>query len=75
MQKQEGISTEQIIAVGDGANDLIMLSHAGLGIAFNAKPKVQQAAEFRINQKNMKTILYMLGISDSDADHLAREIS
>lgn len=68
MAKDEGISTEQVIAVGDGANDLLMLMRAGLGIAFNAKPKVQEAAEFRVNQKTLSTVLYFLGISEKEAN-------
>eukprot|EP00741_Cyanophora_paradoxa_P008461 tig00001333_g8188.t1 len=65
--QKEGISLDQSIAIGDGANDLLMLSVAGLGIAFNAKPKVQEAANFRINQRNMDSVLYLLGITDRDA--------
>ena len=44
LAKQEGIALEQVIAVGDGANDLAMLEAAGLGVAFRAKPKVRDAA-------------------------------
>ncbi len=43
----EGITPEQVIAIGDGANDLYMLAAAGLGIAFNAKPKVQEKVNFQ----------------------------
>eukprot|EP00656_Telonema_subtile_P013562 TRINITY_DN1688_c0_g1_i1.p1 TRINITY_DN1688_c0_g1~~TRINITY_DN1688_c0_g1_i1.p1 ORF type:complete len:535 (-),score=141.11 TRINITY_DN1688_c0_g1_i1:179-1783(-) len=60
------ISTEQAIAVGDGANDLEMLSAAGLGIAFNAKPKVQQASKYTINTNRLDSILYLLGVRASD---------
>jgi len=65
--KQEGIPEEQVIAIGDGANDLPMLSRAGLGIAFNAKLHVQERAKYRINQKTLTSIIYLLGISDKDA--------
>lgn len=60
----EGIDLQQVIAVGDGANDLPMLSAAGLGIAFRAKPLVQQSAEQSISTLGLDAILYLLGISD-----------
>ena len=61
---------QQIIAVGDGANDLLMLSAAGLGIAFNAKPKVQQLAQIRLNQPSLLNILYLLGFSNEEIGDL-----
>jgi phosphoserine phosphatase len=61
---REGLKLEQVIAVGDGANDLPMLSAAGLGIAFRAKPVVQQSAEQSISTLGLDAILYLLGISD-----------
>lgn len=61
---QEGIDLEQVISVGDGANDLPMLSTAGLGIAFHAKPLVKQSAEQSISTLGLDGILYLLGISD-----------
>jgi len=61
---QEGIDLQQVIAVGDGANDLPMLSIAGLGIAFRAKPLVKQSAEQSISTLGLDAILYLLGISD-----------
>ena len=66
----ESIAPEQVIAIGDGANDLYMLAAAGLGIAFNAKPKVQEKARTRINQKSLKNVLYLLGHSDDDITRL-----
>ena len=60
----EGVDLEQVIAVGDGANDLPMLSIAGLGIAFRAKPLVQQSAEQSISTLGLDAILYLLGFSD-----------
>ena len=62
----ERIRLDQVIAVGDGANDLHMLNQAGLGIAFNAKRIVQENSKFSINQKRMDTILYLLGIKDEE---------
>jgi phosphoserine phosphatase len=59
-----GINLQQVIAVGDGANDLPMLSIAGLGIAFRAKPLVQKSAEQSISTLGLDAILYLLGISD-----------
>lgn len=66
----ESIGPEQVIAVGDGANDLLMLAAAGLGIAFNAKPRVQEKARTRINQKSLLNVLYLLGYSDKDIQQL-----
>ncbi|KAJ2348110.1 Phosphoserine phosphatase [Coemansia erecta] len=66
----EGIAIDQVVAVGDGANDLLMLGKASLGIAFNAKPRVQQQARARINQKSLANILYLMGYSESEAAEL-----
>lgn len=64
---RENISLEQTIAVGDGANDLLMLGVAGLGIAFRAKPLVRASAKQSISQLGLDGILYLMGISDRDA--------
>jgi phosphoserine phosphatase len=66
LAREEGIDLEQVIAVGDGANDLPMLSIAGLGIAFRAKPLVKQSAEQSISTLGLDAILYLLGFSDKD---------
>ncbi|GJD12343.1 Phosphoserine phosphatase, partial [Galdieria sulphuraria] len=66
LAQMEHITCDQVIAVGDGANDLPMLSKAGLGIAFNAKPAVQEAANFRINIRKLDAILYFLGIPEKE---------
>lgn len=63
---REGISLEQTIAVGDGANDLPMLSIAGLGVAFRAKPLVKQSAKQAISTLGLDGILYLLGFRDRD---------
>ncbi|AKF79796.1 phosphoserine phosphatase [Myxococcus fulvus 124B02] len=60
---QEGILLEQVIAVGDGANDLLMLERAGLGIAFRAKPRLREAADTSISAGGLDTILYLLGLT------------
>jgi len=62
--RQEGISMKQVIAVGDGANDLPMLSKAGLGIAFRAKPIVRKSAEQAISTQGLDGILYLMGYRD-----------
>lgn len=63
---KENISLEQVIAVGDGANDLPMLSIAGLGIAFRAKPLVKASAKQSISQLGLDAILYLIGFRDRD---------
>lgn len=62
--EKENISLEQVIAVGDGANDLPMLSKAGLGIAFRAKPIVKATAEQAISTRGLDGILYLIGFRD-----------
>ncbi len=64
----EGVNLEQVIAVGDGANDLPMLSIAGLGIAFRAKPLVRASARQAISTLGLDGILYLLGVRDRDLD-------
>jgi len=66
LAQEEGIDLQQVIAVGDGANDLPMLSIAGLGIAFRAKPLVKKSAEQSISTLGLDAILYLLGFSDMD---------
>ncbi len=62
----EGFSLEQTIAVGDGANDLPMLSIAGLGIAFHAKPIVKESAKQSLNILGLDGILYFMGFSERE---------
>jgi phosphoserine phosphatase len=62
----EGISRDEIVAVGDGANDQFMLGKVGLGIAFNAKQVLKQVADGVIAQKNLLSILYALGLPDKE---------
>lgn len=63
---KENISLQQVIAVGDGANDLPMLNLAGLGIAFHAKPKVKKGARQAISTLGLDSILYLIGLRDRD---------
>ena len=71
--EKEGISLEQTLVVGDGANDLPMMGVAGLGVAFNAKPKVQLAAPARINGRSLMDVLYLLGFSKEEQEGLLIE--
>ena len=70
LAREEGVDLQQVIAVGDGANDLPMLSIAGLGIAFRAKPLVKQSAEQSISTLGLDAILYLLGFSDKYQEQL-----
>ncbi|MGA8256059.1 MAG: phosphoserine phosphatase SerB [Nocardioides sp.] len=63
-----GVSEAATIAIGDGANDLDMLNAAGLGIAYNARPVVQEAADTSVNVPYLDTILYLLGISREEIE-------
>jgi len=63
---REGIALEQAIAVGDGANDLPMLSIAGLGIAFRAKPIVKASAKQSLSTLGLDGILYLMGMSERE---------
>lgn len=69
LAREQNIDLQQVIAVGDGANDLPMLSIAGLGIAFRAKPLVKQSAEQSISTLGLDAILYLLGLSDRYQNH------
>ena len=64
----EGIPLDQTVAVGDGANDLDMLSEAGLGIAFNAKPVVRAAADTTLNVPYLDAVLFVLGVRRSEVE-------
>ena len=64
--RKEGITRDEVVAVGDGSNDRIMLANAGLGIAFNAKEILKKVADGAITRDHMKGVLYCLGISELD---------
>jgi phosphoserine phosphatase len=61
-----GLVREQVVAVGDGANDLLMIERAGLGVAFHAKPRLRQAAQVAIGTGGLDTLLYMLGLDERE---------
>ena len=63
---EAGVPLSQTVAVGDGANDLDMIAAAGLGVAFNAKPVVRDAADTSLSVPYLDAILYLLGISSDD---------
>jgi phosphoserine phosphatase len=67
---KEGIDLSQVVAVGDGANDLLMLDKAGLGVAWNAKPRVQMEADARLNGDSMLDLLHMFGHTAEEIDAL-----
>ena len=60
---REGIALDEILAVGDGANDALMLEKAGFGVAFNAKKILRERADFALNQKDLRWILYLMGLT------------
>lgn len=66
----EGLDLQQVIAVGDGANDLPMLGIAGLGIAYRAQPLIRRNAKQAMSEHGLDGILYMLGITDSEIHSL-----
>lgn len=63
---REGLTTDEVVAVGDGANDRIMIKNAGLGIAFNAKDILKKAADGSLSKDNLRGILYALGATEYD---------
>lgn len=68
--KNHGIDPQDAVAVGDGANDLKMMSVAGFGVAWNAKPKVQQLAPSCLNSDSLLDILYILGYTEAEIKEL-----
>ena len=69
-----GVPEAAVIAIGDGANDLDMLNAAGLGIAYNAKPLVQDAADTSVNVPYLDAIIYLLGISREEVEAADAEV-
>jgi len=68
LAEKEGIGRQQVIAVGDGANDLPMLSRAGLGVAFRAKPLVKESAKHAISNLGLDAVLYLIGFRDRESE-------
>jgi len=68
-----GVPLESVVAIGDGANDLDMLEIAGLGIAYNAKALVQEAADTTVNVPYLDAIMYLLGITREEIEALDLE--
>ena len=68
-----GLQMHQTVAVGDGANDIDMLSVAGLGIAFNAKPALKEVADTSVNTPFLDEVLFILGVSRDEIDYADRE--
>jgi len=66
VSNEEGVLLDQTVAIGDGANDVLMLGQAGLGIAYNAKERLERAANMSLGRTRLKNILYILGISDEE---------
>jgi phosphoserine phosphatase len=66
--EEEGLPLSRTVAIGDGANDLDMLDIAGLGVAFNAKPIVQEQAQTAVNVPYLDSVLYLLGISREEIE-------
>jgi phosphoserine phosphatase len=63
---EEGVFLDQTVAIGDGANDGLMLGQAGLGIAYNAKKKLERVANMSLGRDRLKNILYILGITEEE---------
>jgi phosphoserine phosphatase len=66
VSNEEGVLLDQTVAIGDGANDVLMLGQAGLGIAYNAKGKIERVANMSVGRARLKNILYILGISEGE---------
>ncbi len=73
--QKENLALEQTIAVGDGANDLPMISIAGLGVAFNAKPVVRKKASNNISSMGLDGLLYLIGIHEREIRHEIRKVT
>ena len=63
-----GVSLDQTVAVGDGANDIDMLTTAGLGIAFNAKPALREVADTALSHPYLDVVLFVLGVTRDEVE-------
>ncbi|MEF8793787.1 phosphoserine phosphatase SerB [Thiohalorhabdus sp.] len=68
LRERLGLDREQLIAMGDGANDLAMMTQAGLGVAYHAKPRVRAEAPYNLAVTSLDGLLYMLGLTDDDIE-------
>lgn len=66
LAEKEGLSLEQVVAIGDGANDIPMLSIAGLGIAFRAKPIVRASVRQSLSTIGLEGVLYLMGVHERE---------
>jgi phosphoserine phosphatase len=66
VSSEEGVLLDQTVAIGDGANDVLMLGQAGLGIAYNAKWKLERVANMSVGRARLRNILYILGITEEE---------
>ncbi|MEN4479232.1 phosphoserine phosphatase SerB [Mycolicibacterium cosmeticum] len=66
--QQAGVPMEQTVAVGDGANDIDMLTAAGLGVAFNAKPALREVADASLSHPYLDTVLFILGVTRGEIE-------
>lgn len=73
LMQAHSLTKDQVVAVGDGANDLMMMAEAGMGIAYNAKPKVQLQASCKINVPSLLSVLYFMGFNEDEIEQLERE--
>lgn len=69
-----GLPLDRVVAIGDGANDLLMLDRAGLGVAFHAKPRVAESADTAITRGGLDRVLYLLGWDRERIDALAEQV-
>ncbi|MGS2717480.1 phosphoserine phosphatase SerB [Eionea flava] len=68
LAEKEGLRLSEVVAIGDGANDLLMLDTAGMGVAFRAKPRVKAAAKFNVSYLGLDSVLYLMGFNAVDID-------
>jgi len=64
--EKQNITPQETLAIGDGANDLKMIKASGMGIAYHAKPAVQEASQFALNHTDLRGLLYLQGYEKKD---------
>ncbi|GME75589.1 unnamed protein product [Ambrosiozyma monospora] len=73
LAEENKIDIANTVAIGDGANDLLMMGAAGFGVAWNAKPKVQKEAPGCLNSDSLKDVLYIFGYNDLEIENLLKQ--